>query len=1049
MKEGRRESWRRGPLAWMTENRVTPNLIMIFLLIGGLYMSTRIKKEVFPEFDQDLVTVSVAYSGASPEEVEQGIVLAVEEGVRGLEGVKELTATASEGRGTVNVELLADADRQKVYQEIRQAVDRITTFPIDAEEPQVSMSTHLHEVLTIQLYGDVTEAALRETAEQVRDRLLQNPAITQVGLEGARDYEIEVEVSQGSLRAYGLTHAEVAAVIAQASVELPGGAVETRGGDILLRVRDRRDWARQFARIPVVTTSDGTVVVLEDIADVREGFEDADRFASYNGQRSIGIDVYRIGDQTPIGVSDAARASMDEIEADLPDGIGWDINRDRSDVYRQRLELLLKNAFMGLILVLALLGLFLEFKLAFWVTMGIPTSFLGGLLFLPGVDVSINMISMFAFIVALGIVVDDAIVAGENIYEYRQRGMGHLKAAVLGARDVAIPITFAILTNVLAFLPLYFVPGDMGKVWRCIPLVVITVFLISWVESLLILPAHLAHTRSRPSSRLTARLHHAQQRFSAGVSRFIETRYRPFLDLCIRWRAFTVAIGVATLILVLSYAFSGRIGMILMPRVESDSSVVTATLPVGTPIDRARQVERRLLDAIEKVRDENGGEKLVQGIFSIVNENSVQVRAYLTPPDVRPLTTGKLTELWRKGTGTILGLESLRFESDRGGPGSGAAVTVELSHRDIDVLERASIALAERLDTFANVKDIDDGTTSGKEQLDFRLTPEGQSLGLTASDVARQVRNAFSGAVALRQQRGRNEVTVRVRLPEAERSREHSIENLLIRTPGGIFVPLAGIAEVERGRAYTTISRRDARRTVNVSANVEPIGETGQVLAALDAEVLPQLALDYPGLTYGYQGRQAAMKESMSGLVGGFGMALLAIYFLLAIPFRSYTQPLIVMVAIPFGIVGAVLGHFFMGYNLSLMSMMGIVALSGVVVNDSLVLIDYANRLRREGEDPSSAIVSAGTRRFRPIILTTLTTFGGLAPMIFETSRQARFMIPMALSLGFGILFATVITLLLVPCLYLMIEDFLARFARIFGRTDEEGEANGMEGEGV
>jgi len=1023
MKPARLKAWQRGPLAWMVHNRVTPNLLMVFLLLGGLYMTTQIKKEVFPSFELDQVTVRVSYPGASPEEVEQGIVLVVEEAIRGLDGIKELTATAFEGGGTVNAELLVDADQQKAYQDIKQQIDRITTFPDDAEEPQVSLRSRRREVLNLQIYGDVPEPVLRETVEQVRDRLLQSGGITQIDLAGARDIEIRIDVPQQRLRTYGLTLAEIARKIENASMELPGGKVETSSGDILLRVKDRRDWAREFARIPIISTADGSVVLLEDIAEVREGFEDSNRFATYNSVRSIGLDVFRVGEQTPIGVSDAVREAMVEIEADLPTGVSWDINRDRSDIYKQRLQLLLKNACVGLALVLLLLGLFLEFKLAFWVTMGIPISFLGGLLFLPSMGVSINVISMFAFIVALGIVVDDAIVAGENIYEYRQRGDGLLKAAVLEARDVAVPITFAILTNIAAFMPLYFVPGYMGKIWKAIPLVVITVFIISWVESLLILPTHLAHTRSKPSNRLTARLHEWQQLFSKGLVRFIEKYYRPFLDFCIRWRGVTVAIGMAVLLVVISYVVSGRIGMILMPRVESDRAVVTAILPAGTPIDQVRFVQAKLLSGIEQVAAEHGGDQLLQGLFSEIEENQVGVTAFLTPPGVRPLNTGAVTSLWRAQVGPLVGLKSLRYESDRGGPGRGAALTVEMSHRDIPTLEAAAAALAVRLEEFSNVKDVDDGTSSGKRQYDFRIKPEGQSLGLTSSDVARQVRNAFSGAVAIRQQRGRNEVTVRVRLPEAERSSEYAIENLNIRTPDGMFVPLLEVAEIRRGRAFSGINRRNARRTVTVGAGVEPLDETSQVMTTLNRSIMPQLVQDFPGLTYGYEGRQASMKESASGLFAGFGIALMAIYFLLAIPFRSYIQPLIVMLAIPFGIVGAILGHLLMGYSISLMSMMGIVALSGVVVNDSLILIDYANRRRLEGATPAVAVISAGVRRFRPVVLTTLTTFGGLAPMIFETSRQARFLIPMALSLGFGILFATGITLLLVPCLYLLIED--------------------------
>ena len=1017
------EAWRRGPIAWMARNHVTTNLLMLLLLIGGLFVTATIKKEVFPEFELDRVSVSVSYPGASPEEVERGVVLAIEEAVRGLDGIKELSATAAEGGGQVSIELLPDANAQKVYTEIRQQVDRITTFPVDTEQPQVSLASHRHGVLTMQIYGDVSEMALRETVEQVRDRLLQDPGITQIDISGGRDFEILVEIPQAQLRRYGLTLEEVAERIASASVELPGGRLDTSGGDVLLRISDRREWADEFARIPIIAGANGSVVTLADLATVYEGFESSDRYASYNSQRSIGLEVMRVGDQTPLGVSEAVHAAMPEIGRDLPDGIDWEINRDRSDTYRQRRDLLLKNASYGLVLVLLLLGAFLELKLAFWVTMGIPISFLGGMLFLPSLDISINVVSMFAFIVALGIVVDDAIVVGENIYAYREQGDRPLHAAVIGTREVAIPVTFAILTNFAAFMPLYFIPGTMGKIWRAIPVVVVAVFVISWVESLLILPSHIAHTRLGARSRLTTRLHVQQQRFSAGVSRFIEQRYRPLLALCVRWRGMTVACGFAILILVLAYVMSGRIGRELFPRIESDRAVVSATLPIGSPLSKAKEAEKRLLDALSKVVAESGGEKLMSGVFSLTDENSVRITAYLTAPDVRPISTKELVSRWRSTTGSISGLETLRYESDRGGPGSGASLTVELSHRDIATLEQASETLAARLAEFPEVSDLDDGTSSGKPQLDFSLTPAGQSLGLTSRDVARQVRSAFSGSIALRQQRGRNEVSVRLQLPESERAHEYDIENLLIRTPAGRFVPLREIANVERGRAYTTITRRDARRTLNVSANVESPQQNSLIIDELNATILPELARDVPGLTYGFQGRQARLAESTSGLKYGFIGALLCIYFLLAVPFRSYVQPMVVMLAIPFGLVGATLGHILLGYNLSLMSMMGVVALAGVVVNDSLVLIDFANRLRLQGMSAREAIVAAGVRRFRPIILTTLTTFGGLAPMIFETSRQARFLIPMALSLGFGILFATVITLLLVPCFYLLIED--------------------------
>lgn len=1028
--KGSAQAKEQGIISWMIYNRVTPNLIMIALLLGGFYMSSKIKREVFPEFELNTVSISVAYPGSSPEEVEQGIVLAVEEVIRAIDGIKQVDATASEGSARIVAELRDDADAQKAFQDIQQEVDRITTFPVDAEDPIITLDATKHQVLRLNLYGDVSERSLREVVEQVRDRLLLTDGISQVDLMAGRDYEIEVAVPLENLRKYNLTLAQVARILDEASVEIPGGKLETAGGEVLLRVKNRRNWAEDFAAIPIITTPNGSIVQLEDIAEVREGFEDATRFATFNRKPSMQLLVYRVGNQTPIGVSEATQKAMAEIEVDLPPTVGWAISSDQSEIYKQRLDLLLKNAFLGLILVLVLLGAFLELKLAFWVTMGIPISFLGCLLFLPFFNVSINVISMFAFIIALGIVVDDAIIAGENIYEYRQQGLNRIDAAIQGAKDVATPIAYSILTNIVAFAPLALVPGVMGKVWRVIPVVVILVFLFSWLESLLILPSHLAHSKKNGSNPVTRFLGDLQQAFGRKVLYGIHHIYGPLLEKTLQVRYLTAALLLAVLITTAGYVKSGRIRMILSPRVESDQTVATATLPYGSPTAEMERVRDQLLDGLEKIAAGNGKEQLLESVYALINGNVVEINGYLTPPAIRPLSTDAVTQLWRQATGPIVGIESLRYESDRGGPGSGASLAIELSHRDITTLDQASSLLAAGLEEFSPVKDINDGYTPGKIQINYKVNEWGESLGLTTIEVGRQLRNAYQGAVALRQQRGNNEVTVRVRLPMEQRISEFNIESLLITTPAGVFVPLREVATVERGRSYTSITRRDGRRTVTVSADVAPIGESPIIMEALNKTVLPELAATFPGLSYSYTGRQADRQESMASLYSGFLFALGGIYFLLAIPFRSYLQPIMVMIAIPFGIIGAVLGHMIMGYNLSIMSMMGMVALTGVVVNDSLVLVDFANKQQQKGNSPAQAIHAAGVRRFRPVLLTTLTTFGGLAPMIFETSRQARFMIPMALSLGFGIVFATAITLALVPCLYLIIEDIKRIAAR-------------------
>jgi multidrug efflux pump subunit AcrB len=1014
----------KGPIAWMAGHSVAANLMMFVFLVGGLIYAGQIKKEVFPDFELDYVTVSVPYPGASPEEVERGVVLAIEEAVQGLDGIKEITATAGEGSASVTVEIIEGKSIERLAQDIQSEVDRITSFPEEAEEPRVTIAQRKRSVVSLALYGAQGEKVLRETAEQVRDRLLQSPQITQVEFSGVRDYEIDISVPQAQLRAYGLSLEQIAGTIRRAAVELPGGAIKTEGGDVLVRMKERRDFGPEFGRIPIITSNEGTQVLLSDIARITDGFEDTDSYATYNGYPAILIEVYRVGDQTPIAVSEAVHEKLVEINADLPPQIFLDARNDRSDIYRQRMDLMLKNGYMGLALVFILLAVFLEPRLAFWVSLGIPISILGSLFFIPMAGVSINIISMFAFIITLGIVVDDAIVAGENMFHHRQKGASWFKSAVDGTREIATPVTFSVLTNLVAFAPLFFVSGFMGKVFRQIPVVVIAVFAISLIESLLILPAHIGHQRrSAPTTGLFGWLFRQQHRFSNWFSLMVRTRYGPFLDLALKNRYVAVSLGIALLLVTISFVRSGRMGFELFPKVESDYAMVTAILPYGTAVQKTEAVQQHLVASAQQVADENGGEKLVEGIFARINGNESTVRVYLTPPDVRPISTAALTALWRARVGAMTGLESLKFESDAGGPGRGAAISVELSHRDVDILARASGEVAQALGYFPNATDIDDGYSPGKRQIDFKIRPEARSLGLRSQDVARLVRHAYYGAEALRQQRGRNEVRVMVRLPKSERVSEQQLEDMVLWTPAGTEIPLMEAVSVQYGRAYTTINRRNGRRVVTVTADARPRSKAGQVIAALSDETLPALQARYPGLSYSFEGRQADRRESMQSLVKGLMVALLVIYAMLAIPFNSFIQPLIIMLVIPFGIVGAVIGHLIMGYSLSLMSMFGVVALSGVVINDSLVLINFANRQRQLGLDRHDAIHISGINRFRAIMLTTLTTFGGLTPMIFETSRQARFLIPMAVSLGFGILFATLITLLLVPCLYLIVED--------------------------
>jgi len=1013
----------RGFISWMARKHVPANLLMWLFLVGGAFSLLRIKQEVFPEFALDIVNVSVAYPGASPEDVEQGIVLAIEEAVRGIDGVVEINSVASEGSGSVSIEYDPKINVQQFYQDVKQEIDRIRTFPDDAEEPQVSIASRRRDVLEVHLYGDVDEFTLRNLAEEVRDRLLSDDRISLAELDGARDLEVHIEPRLEELRKYGLTFSQIASIVSNSSIEIPGGSVKTSGGEILVRFDERKDYAYEFAQVPVISTADGSVLRLGDIASVVEGFEDVDAVATFNSKRAIGIEIYRIGDQGPIEVSAAVRDLMKEFEPSLPDGVNYQIMNDRSLVYKQRLNLLSRNMMMGLVVVLVVLSLFLEIRLAFWVTMGIPISFLGAMLFFPEMGISINMISMFAFIIALGIVVDDAIVVGENVYEYRQAGMTPMKAAIRGVREVIVPVTFSILTNIVAFIPILMVPGFLGKIWKVIPWVVSTVFIVSLIEALFVLPAHLGHLKDKPEHGLMAQIHHMQQMVSRFLRDMIYHIYAPFLDRCIRHRYIVVAISSTVLIVTLAWVQSGRIGMTLMPRVESDYAYTSVTMPLGTPMSKMLEIREKIESEAYKIIAANGGDSLSEGVFTNVRENTVDSRIYLTPPEVRPKSTSEITSIWRDAVGEIAGAERARFESSRGGPGGGDSLTIELTHTSIETLEKASQALAAELEEYPIVKNIDDGYNPGKLQFEFTLREEGRALGLTSQNVASQIRGAFYGSRALRQQRGRNEIDVLVKLPEIESSSLHDLESLMIQTPGGAFVPLKDIVDFSIDRAYRSINRRDGRRTLTVSANVEPEEETSRLIDTLADKELPNLVRDYPGLSYSFEGRESDMRDSMAALGSGFIISVLLIFALLAIPFDSFIQPLIVMVALPFGLFGAIMGHILMGYNLSVISVMGIIALCGVVINDSLVMIVFANDQRKEGKNAYEAIHNAGVRRFRPILLTTATTFGGLAPMIFETSRQARFMIPMAISLGYGLVFATAITLVLVPSIYLIIED--------------------------
>lgn len=1016
------------PVSWMAIHPVAANLVMAAFILGGLLFLNTMKQEVFPDFVTDTISISTTYTGASPEEIERGIVLAIEDAISGLEGIDEISSSAQEGYATVLVDVMTDADINLLAQGIQREIDRITTFPEDAEDPKVNIVASKRKTVSLVLYGSTEEAVLHKLAENFREQLLQADNITQIDLTGVRPLEISIEISQANLQRYHISIADITQRIRNASLELPGGSIKSTAGEILIRMQERKDTGQQFAQLPIITTPSGGIVLLGDIATIHDGYEETDYSANYNGVPAIMLQVYRVGQQTPIGISDTVKEQIKL--SNLPEGIQVEIRYDASVSYAQRIDLLLRNSAMGLTLVFITLALFLELRLAFWVMTGIPIAFLGSFLILPALGVSLNMISLFAFIIALGIVVDDAIIIGENVYHYRQEGYPALTAAIKGAQEMAVPVTFSILTNIATFMPLFFMPGQMGKIFFMIPTVVIIVFLLSLAESLFVLPQHLAHISDQPKSGVFLWLHRQQQKFSHAFRHWVVHRYGSFLELTLNHRYLTVIIAFSILITTLSFALSGRMGMSMFPKTESDFAQATLSLPYGTPVEKTQAIVDYLVTAARRSADKiEQGDQLIRGIFAEIGKDGshkATIRTYLAPPEIRNkiMSTDGFSERWRAEVGELVGVESLVFESDSGGPGSGSAITIELTHHDISVLEQASIKVTAALRTYPMAKDVTNGMSQGKQQLDFSLLPEGESLGLSPLSVARQVRNAFYGSEVLRQQRGRNEIKVMVRLPENERLSEQDLYDFLIWTDQGRGIPLHEIVKIDRGRAFTEIKRRDGRRNVQITANVTPRSQAGEIVNDLTESTLPDLVQQYPDLQYSFQGRQADMAESVGSLKLSFIFAILAIYAMLAIPFKSYVLPLIVIVSIPFGIIGAIFGHLIMGYGLSILSLLGIVALSGIVVNDSLVLISQAVGLEHQQHlSPKEVIKTAAIQRFRPIILTTLTTFGGLMPMILETSRQARILIPMAISIGFGILFATLITLVLIPSLYLVIND--------------------------
>jgi len=1039
-------------IEWFTDNHVAANLLMIFILLAGFMSAMSIRQEVFPQVDLDMVSVQVLYLGASPEEVEEGVCLRVEEAIQGIEGIKRINATAVENSGTVTAEISTDADAREVLDEIKQAVDRIITFPDETEKPVINLMESSEQAIDVVIYGDTNERTLKELADRVRDDLLAMENITQAQLVGTRPYEISIEVSEAELRRHGLSFSQISAAVRRGSLDLPGGSVKTDAGEILIRTKGQRYTGREFEDIVVVSRPDGTRLTLGQVATVKDTFEDIDSRSTFDGRPAAVVSVFRVADQAILEVTSLVKEYVEDHKGSLPDGVEMAVWSDRSEIYRGRMNLMLKNGTIGLLLVFGCLALFLQPRLAFWVALGIPISFMGGFWLIPGWGASLNMISMFAFIVVLGMVVDDAIVVGENIYHFRQRGFNRREGAIRGTKEVALPVMVAITTTIVAFIPLARVEGMMGKFMGQVPIVVIAVLLVSLVESLWILPAHLSTipAASIKGAEKGRGLLALQAKFARAFEYFIEKTYKPTLAFAVTHRAVVLAAAIASIVLLVGFVGGGHIRFTFMPKVDADNMVCVINMPPGVPVAETERAVAQALAGLEKLETEVMGERpdgaknvFVHSFASVGSQprggssggrpgsesatsfggaHLAEINVELMASEDRGIPSNELVQRWRKLAGPIAGANSVTFTSNLFHGSS--ALELQLSSEDTDILTDAAERLKVALADYPGVQDIDDSYQEGKEELKLSLLPAAQTLGLTLQDLASQVRQGFYGDEALRLQRGRDDVRVMVRYPRDERTSIGDLELMRIRTPDGAEVPFSSVAQVDGGRGYASISRQDRRRIVSVIADVDQkVTNAQEVLADLQQEVIPSLVADYPTLHLSFEGEERDRKESLDSLKSGFLFALLAIYALLAVLFKSYTQPLIIMSAIPFGLLGAVLGHVLMGLDLTLLSLFGVVALTGVVVNDSLIMVDFINKSRAEGHSMRDAVLISGVRRFRPIVLTSLTTFAGLTPMLLEKSMQAKFLIPMAVSLGFGVLFATVITLILVPVSYLILED--------------------------
>lgn len=1033
-------------IAWFAGNPVVANVLLLTVLAAGIYTAFTVRKEAFPSFDGESVTIEVPFLGGTPEDVERGVAIKVEEALQGVQGIDRIRSESRDNGATITVEAIEDYPVQKLLDDVKIKVDAIPSFPVQVENPIIRENKRRNQVMWVEVHGPASEATLKETARHLRDELLKLPEISLVDTFNSRNYEISVEVSEDKLRAYNLTFGEVADAVSNNSLDLGGGVVRSESGEITLRSRNQAYRLSDFDAIPIRTSADGTRIFLRDVAVIRDAFVDQELLGRFDGEPSVALQVVTEGNDDIIEASTAARELAENYAKfnSLPDGVSVTTWNDGSRPIRSRLELLTSNGLFGTLLVIATLALFLNLRLAFWVAVGIPFSIAGAIMLfpMPGIELSINQLTSFAFIIVLGILVDDAIVIGESVFSAKEEQKNpdapdaEMRATVRGVSKVIVPAFFGVVTTIAAFLPLASISGRMGNVLGQTAIVVILALIFSLIESKLILPSHLSHidVHRRGRNIFSRALYAFQDAVAAGLERFVARFYQPILRRLMNYRYLVAGAFIAMLIIVVGLIPAGKLRFVFFPDIFRDDIAANLELEQGLPVsylhETAERVGRGLVEAAHELEQRSGDKILEHYQISASNNTKANIAAELTPSETRSVSTNDVVRLWREKVGPVAGARALAYSGTMGGRNR-PDLDVQLESPDLEALRIAAEDMKAKVATFPGSNDVKDTFDSGKPEIRIAITPEGEAAGFTRRDLALNVRDAFFGREAQRVQRGRDEVKVMVRYPLEERGTLETLRGMRIRAADGAAVPFSIVANTEYGSGLASIQRADSNRTVSVQANVDKTITSGEeILARMEEDYFPTFRAQHPGVNIALLGDAEQRKRSLGSLVGGFGISLVSIYILLAIPLKSYTRPLAIMCVIPFGIIGALLGHFLFGIPVSILSLFGLLALSGIVVNDSLVLVHRVDELRAEGLSLADALHDAGGQRFRAILLTTLTTFVGLVPLLAEPAVQAQFLKPMAVSVGFGVVFATFITLVLLPMLMLISHDFRSRFNR-------------------